>query len=739
MRNKVLIVDDDDTNIYLLKNQLESQGFDVVAAKDGREALETARADPPDLIVSDILMPVMDGYTLCREWKSDERLRKIPFVFYTATYTEPKDEKFALGLGASRFLLKPQEPGLLMEILNRVLEENSGDRRVEAKPLGEEMEFFRRHNEILFRKLEKKMVDLERVNREIRAVEEMYRLSFGNVTDVVYTIDNDLHVLSMSPSIETHLGFKPEDFVGRPVSCFSRFLTPESFRQATDDMRSVLKGEAGREGLYEFIARDGGIRFGEVSTSPVMREGRISGIIAVARDITNRRLAEEKLRESEERYRTLFEKTSNPILVIDAEGNYIGGNKAALQFLECTEEQLLAKHVRDTLLPGERSEALLEKYRFLWKSGGRTERVYLVNGKTKTLDLTVIPCLWHGKSAIVGLGTDITDRKQAEEKLIKSEQRYRLLVENANEAIMVVQDGMVRFVNAKAVESYGYSEQEFLATPIFDLVHPEDREEVAQRYLQKIQGNATPTRNTFRTLHKSGRIMWIVISSVLIEWEGRPATLNLIVDMTEQKKAEEMLLNTTERLRRSLAGTVQAITMAVETRDPYTAGHQKRAADLARAIAMELGFSADRIEFVRIATSIHDIGKISVPAEILSKPTKLRELEYELIKSHAQAGYDILKDVEFPWPVAEAVRQHHERMDGSGYPRGLRGEEILMEARIMAAADVVEAIASHRPYRPASGIDTALSEIRKNRGILYDPEVTDACLRLFTERRYCLI
>jgi putative nucleotidyltransferase with HDIG domain len=200
-----------------------------------------------------------------------------------------------------------------------------------------------------------------------------------------------------------------------------------------------------------------------------------------------------------------------------------------------------------------------------------------------------------------------------------------------------------------------------------------------------------------------------------------------------------MLLNTTERLRRSLAGTVQAITVAVETRDPYTAGHQKRVADLARAIATELGFSADRIEFVRIAASIHDIGKISVPAEILSKPTKLRELEYELIKSHAQAGYDILKDVEFPWPVAEAVRQHHERMDGSGYPRGLRGEEILMEARIMAAADVVEAIASHRPYRPASGIDTALSEIRKNRGILYDPEVTDACLRLFTERRYCLI
>ncbi len=197
------------------------------------------------------------------------------------------------------------------------------------------------------------------------------------------------------------------------------------------------------------------------------------------------------------------------------------------------------------------------------------------------------------------------------------------------------------------------------------------------------------------------------------------------------EKRTEMLLQTTERLRRSLAGTVQAISMAVEVKDPYTSGHQRRTADLARAIAGEMGFSEDRTDFVRTVSTVHDIGKISVPAEILSKPTKLTHIEFSLIKTHSQSGYDILKDIEFPWPVAEVILQHHERMNGSGYPNGLKGEAILLEARILAVADVVEAIASYRPYRPALGIDVALEEIKKNRGILYDAGVTDACLRLF--------
>ncbi len=174
----------------------------------------------------------------------------------------------------------------------------------------------------------------------------------------------------------------------------------------------------------------------------------------------------------------------------------------------------------------------------------------------------------------------------------------------------------------------------------------------------------------------------------------------------------------------------------VEMRDPYTAGHQRRVADLARSIASEMGLSKDQIDGIRTAGLIHDIGKISVPAEILSRPEKLTNLAFELIKTHAQSGYDILKDIEFPWPIARIVHEHHERMDGSGYPNGLTGDEIFLESRILAVADVVEAIASHRPYRPALGIEKALEEISQNRDILYDPEVVDACLRLFEEKGF---
>jgi HD-GYP domain-containing protein (c-di-GMP phosphodiesterase class II) len=175
---------------------------------------------------------------------------------------------------------------------------------------------------------------------------------------------------------------------------------------------------------------------------------------------------------------------------------------------------------------------------------------------------------------------------------------------------------------------------------------------------------------------------------------------------------------------------------AVEARDPYTAGHQIRSANLARAIATEMGLSEGKIEGIRMAGSIHDIGKLSIPAEILSKPTKLSDIEFGLIKEHSRRGFEMLKDVESPWPLAEIVYQHQERMDGSGYPRHLKGDDILMEARILAVADVVEAMASHRPYRPALGIDAALNEIEKNKGTIYDKTVADACLRLFHEKGY---
>jgi putative nucleotidyltransferase with HDIG domain len=210
--------------------------------------------------------------------------------------------------------------------------------------------------------------------------------------------------------------------------------------------------------------------------------------------------------------------------------------------------------------------------------------------------------------------------------------------------------------------------------------------------------------------------------------------LEMLDTERHRRLAESALFDNQAKLRRALVATVEAITATVEARDPYTAGHQRRVADLAQSIAREMGLDESALEGIHFGAQIHDLGKIQVPAEILAKPTRLSKPEFELIKTHPQAGYDIVRGIEFPWPVADMVRQHHERLDGSGYPQGLKGEAIALEARILAVADVVEAMASHRPYRASLGLDAALREIEAKRGIWFEEKVVDACLRLFREK-----
>ncbi len=231
----------------------------------------------------------------------------------------------------------------------------------------------------------------------------------------------------------------------------------------------------------------------------------------------------------------------------------------------------------------------------------------------------------------------------------------------------------------------------------------------------------------------------ISIANTRHRLELRKSNLAYRERMEQMVKARTLSLRETlDKLETSLEGMVHAIAHIVETRDPYTAGHQKRVGLLAQAIAMEMGFSDDRVKGIYMCGIIHDVGKIAVPSEILSKPSRLTDIEFQLIKSHSQVGYDILKDIAFPWPIAETVYQHHERFDGSGYPRGLSGEDIMLEARIISISDVVEAMASHRPYRAGLGIDTALKEIENSSGRSYDPAVADVCLNLFRNKDYQL-
>ncbi len=331
---------------------------------------------------------------------------------------------------------------------------------------------------------------------------------------------------------------------------------------------------------------------------------------------------------------------------------------------------------------------------------------------------------------------NIRYRKHLEEEvaekaaaLLESEEKYRTVIENANEAVFVAQGSSLQFVNPKTCEITGYSREQLRRLDFSDLIHPEDREMVVDRFRKRIRGESVPAEYEFRIVTASKEERWIEIRPVTIEWDGQPATLNFASDVTERRRAEVAL-------KEALGGTIEAIGLTTETRDPYTAGHQRRVTELAVAIAEELDFDEQQIEGIQAAGLMHDIGKMAVPAEILSKPSALTDMEMSLIQSHPRVAYDILKSVTFPWPVAQIVLQHHERIDGTGYPQGLRGDEILIEARVLAVADTVEAMASHRPYRAALGIDAALKEIEAHRGSHYDPEIADACLRLFREGRF---
>ncbi len=332
-----------------------------------------------------------------------------------------------------------------------------------------------------------------------------------------------------------------------------------------------------------------------------------------------------------------------------------------------------------------------------------------------------------------------SQREAVLEALRQSEEKYRSILETIQEGYFEVDfAGNFTFFNDSLCRNLGYSKEELMGMNNRQYTDKEYSKKLFQAF-NKVYNTGEPTEGfDWQIIRKDGTKRYVESSvSLQKDSSGKPTGFRGIArDVTERKQAEEKLLLTLESLRKAFGTIIKVMVSAVEMRDPYTSGHQIRSADLARAIATEMGLPQDKINGIRLAGSIHDIGKLSIPAEILSKPSKLTNIEFSLIKEHSRVGYEMLKDVESPWPLAQIVYQHHERIDGSGYPKNLKGDEIIIEASIMAVADVVEAMASHRPYRPALGIKAALEEIKKNKGILYDEAVADTCLRLFLEKNY---
>ncbi len=472
----VLVVDDDAFDRTYLETVFTHRGDSVTAVNDGAAALAEIEKAKPDVVVSDVLMPVMDGYRLCRALREDPRFSDVPFVFYTATYTDPQDAKLAKDLGADAFGVKPFEPDQILDLVQEGIRHREATAEPASVKAGADLEY----DAIVVRKLEQTVPKLQAANRDLAR----YRLLFENAFDPMMFLTDDLIVLEANPAAARLLGRTREELAGMDIHDLGGD-EPEA------DMDEMLKGCA------------------------------TEGVLFVTQ----------------------------------------------------------------------------------WRCPDGTE--YPVEVRASGLDLG-----------------------------------------------------------------------------------------------------------------------------------GEHVTALVARDLTEQRRQENELKAMIDRLELLAYSAVDAFGKVVETRDPYTAGHQERVSDLAGRIALKLGLSPERCRAVRMAGLVHDVGKTAVPSEILNKPGKLSVLEFEIIKTHAQMSYDILAQIPFPWPIAQMALEHHERINGSGYPQGLKGDHIMLEARILAVADVVEAMTFHRPYKAVLGLDRAIQEIMDGSGTLYDSGVASACVTLFTEDGY---
>ncbi|OGP85493.1 MAG: hypothetical protein A2Z08_08280 [Deltaproteobacteria bacterium RBG_16_54_11] len=552
---------------------------------------------------------------------------------------------------------------------------------------------------------------LEKERRELKLIVDSSPI-------IVFYKDNEGRFIRVNKTFAEALKIPAGDFVGKTV--FDLY-SPEIAQGMTDDDQEVLQSQRPKLNIIEQYESAGGIRWVRTDKIPICdRDGMSIGLIGFAQDITERKQAEEEI-ISLARFPS---ENPNPVLRLGHDGTILYANKASRLLLQDWGASV------GSPAPPFWQEIVTQAL------GSQSKNIVEVACKEQVYSFVVAPIPDAGYVNLYG--RDITERKQVEEALQESEEKYRDLVENISDILYAIDEhGIVTYV-APAIESLsGYAPSEIIGHPFSEFVYREDGPYIMEKFQEDLAGHPEP--HEFRMVNKAGVVRWVRTSSRPFFKETRAVGLRgVMTDLTARKQAEEEVKRGYEQLQETLHSTVSALASTVEMKDQYTAGHQPRVRHLACAIAGEMGLSEEQIEGIRMAASIHDIGKIMVPAEILNKPGPLTEIQYEMIKMHPRAGYDILKGIKFPWPVAQIILQHHELMDGSGYPQGLSGEKIMVEARILTVANVVEAMNAHRPYRPAFDIKVALAEISKNRGILYDPAVVDACLRLFTEKGFKL-
>jgi PAS domain S-box-containing protein/putative nucleotidyltransferase with HDIG domain len=586
---------------------------------------------------------------------------------------------------------------------------------------------------------------------QIREAEEQYHSIYDNARDGIALADAETGTLAdCNQALCRMVEREKTELVGQAQS----ILHPprEEIDGQTPTFRKHREGDAGQALEDTLLSKGGALIAVEIRAAHITLKGR-DYLLGIFRDITERKRAEENrrrmemsLQSSHNRLKTVLDSIDALVYVSDMhtyETLFIN------QFGKDIWGEIEGQICWQTIQAGQTGPCPFCTNEKLVTSDGVPTGIHIWehqnsvnNNWYKCLDQAIS---WiDGRLVRMELAYDITEQKLLEETVLRERSLTDRIMKTSPAGIIVVDSkGTFTFINPRAQDILGLTNEDISqGNKITDLTVTDFDGEpflTDSRPFAQAMATGNPVYGVHLAIERADgqRAFLSVNGAPIFNDPGRISDVVLTIDdVTELKKGEERLKQSFARLQNALDGTVRAMAKTVEARDPYTAGHQERVAKLAYAIARELNLSPDQINGIQMAGIVHDIGKIYVPAEILSKPSKLSDLEFRMVKSHADVGYQILKTIDFPYPIADIVHQHHERMDGSGYPKNISGSEILLEARILAVSDVVEAMASHRPYRPSIGIDKAFEEISRNKGILYDPVVVDACLRLFRDKGF---
>jgi PAS domain S-box-containing protein len=559
--------------------------------------------------------------------------------------------------------------------------------------------------------------------------------AFDVVSDWIALIDADCTVRRANAAMAAAFNVTPDDLVGK--KCFHLVHGTDGPIVNCPHMRLV--NDSG-EPTDERVEIEGHGVF-DVSCTPLRdAAGALIGSVHMAHDVTERQQREAERLRAEALTRGLFDTMPSGSAIYEVRGEGRSGadyivkdfNRAALAIEGLSKADVVGKSLKD-LRPTIDDYGLIDVFRRVWHTGDpeRYPAKYYVDDHYEAWYDNHVFKLSTGE--IVSIYDDVTAENEAGEALRESEAELHAIFELVG-IPLVVMDTQARFLrwNRAFQQATGYTPQELKDIGLRDLTPPEDHGDMLRRVSGALRRGGSSYRIQRPFIAKGGTRYWFDISLTPVKGADGEAVALIAggTDVTETLRARDAVTASEERLRTALNETVAAMGAIVALRDPYTAGHEQRVTELAEAIAVDMKCSADFIDGLCQAASVHDVGKVAVPAEILAMPRRLTEWELNLVQTHVDIGHQVLTSIGFEQPVAEIVWQHHERLDGSGYPRGLKGDAILPQARILAVADVVEAMASHRPYRPAPGIGAALDEIRWGAGRLYDSDVVASCARV---------